>query len=102
MQFYVGVTDKGWFDLFKANECYEVNFCKPGTSVFRALQPGGLFLFRLHSPNNYVVGGRFFASFPPPVLEATFTLQQRSASAIEKKDALCSRFFCSIIQIHVR
>ena len=26
MQFYVGVTDEYWFDLLKANECYEVNY----------------------------------------------------------------------------
>ena len=63
VKFYVGVTDKDWFDLLKVNGCYEVNFWKPGTSPFRALQPGGMFLFKLHSPHNFVVGGGFFASF---------------------------------------
>lgn len=63
MDFYIGVTDSNWFDLLKANEYYEVNFWKPGTSIFRALQPGELFLFKLHYPNNYIVGGGFYAGF---------------------------------------
>ena len=63
MQFSVGVTDKDRFDPLKANECYEVNFWKPGTSVFRALRPGGLVLFKLYSPKNDVVGEGFFADF---------------------------------------
>lgn len=29
---------------------------------FKALAPGELFLFKLHSPNNYIVGGGFFAT----------------------------------------
>ena len=39
-----------------------VNFWQPsGTMKFQALQPGELFLFKLHSPNNYIVGGGVFA-----------------------------------------
>ncbi|MFH1736676.1 MAG: HNH endonuclease, partial [Actinomycetota bacterium] len=38
-----------------------VNFWRPkSTSQFRALEPGGLFLFKLHSPNDFIVGGGFF------------------------------------------
>jgi putative restriction endonuclease len=41
----------------------EVNFWQPGGSRrFKALSPGELFLFKLHSPNNYIVGGGFFAT----------------------------------------
>jgi len=41
----------------------EVNFWQPGgNTVFKALSPGDLFLFKLHSPNNYIVGGGFFAA----------------------------------------
>lgn len=40
----------------------EVNFWQPsGSSQFRALNPGELFLFKLHSPLNFIVGGGFFA-----------------------------------------
>lgn len=39
----------------------EVNFWQPsGKSVFRALKPGEPFLFKLHSPLNFIVGGGFF------------------------------------------
>jgi len=40
----------------------EVNFWQPRASVtFAALKLGGPFLFKLHSPDNYIVGGGFFA-----------------------------------------
>ncbi|MFO1046680.1 MAG: hypothetical protein U1E52_02080 [Geminicoccaceae bacterium] len=39
-----------------------VNFWAPsGRNEFRALQPGELFLFKLHSPRNFIVGGGVFA-----------------------------------------
>ena len=39
-----------------------MNFWQPGGNrVFRALQPGELFLFKLHAPRHFVVGGGFFA-----------------------------------------
>ena len=61
MNFYIGITDKVWFDYLSDLKPDEVNFWQPGgTSAFRALQPGEPFLFKLHSPNNYIVGGGFF------------------------------------------
>lgn len=61
---YVGVTDHDWFEFLSSRpELTEVNFWQPGGKVlFRALSPGDLFLFKLHSPNNYIVGGGFFAT----------------------------------------
>jgi putative restriction endonuclease len=35
----------------------EVNFWAPGAASFKALQFGELFLFKLHAPLNFVVGG---------------------------------------------
>lgn len=63
MQIYVGITDKDWFEILKAEGCDEVNFWKPGTSNFKAIQPNDMFLFKLHAPDNYIVGGGFFVSF---------------------------------------
>lgn len=41
----------------------EVNFWQPGgKSAFKALRPGELFLFKLHSPLNFIAGGGFFVS----------------------------------------
>lgn len=70
MNLYVGITDKGWYEQLKAQAADEVNFWNPGGSPFRALQEGELFLFKLHYPDNYIVGGGFFVSFSqlPPFL----------------------------------
>lgn len=60
MKMYVGVTDYDWFTLLKQQDCDEVNFWTPGARNFRALDENELFLFKLHSPRNYIVGGGFF------------------------------------------
>ena len=63
MQAYVGITDSDWFELLSSlNQLDEVNFWQPsGNRQFRVLNPGDLFLFKLHSPYDYIVGGGFFA-----------------------------------------
>lgn len=63
MKAFVGVTDWDWFDLLQRQPGLdEVNFWQPsGSRLFRALQPGELFLFKLHSPRNYIAGGGIFA-----------------------------------------
>ena len=62
MKLYVGVTDNDWYRfLSQLPNVDEVNFWQPrGSSQFRALQPGELFLFKLHSPENFIAGGGFF------------------------------------------
>lgn len=63
MRLFVGVTDYDWFNTLSAiAEIDEVNFWQPSVSgQFRALNPGELFLFKLHSPLNFIVGGGLFA-----------------------------------------
>jgi putative restriction endonuclease len=60
---FVGVTDFEWYGLLADQPALdEVNFWQPsGNRVFKALQPGELFLFKLHAPENDIVGGGFFA-----------------------------------------
>lgn len=62
MKAYVGITDGDWYELLRTlPRPDEVNFWKPGGKQrFRALSPGELFLFKLHSPRSYIVGGGFF------------------------------------------
>jgi putative restriction endonuclease len=59
---FIGVTDLEWYEFLSSRpELGEVNFWQPGGRTrFQALARGDLFLFKLHSPNNYVVGGGFF------------------------------------------
>ncbi len=62
MKSYVGVTDFDWFELLRRqHDLEEVNFWQPGGSRrFKALSVGDLFLFKLHSPRNFIVGGGVF------------------------------------------
>ena len=61
VRLFVGVTDNDWFDFLSSAEPDEVNFWAPsGRTNFRAPQPGELFLFKLHAPHNFIVGGGVF------------------------------------------
>lgn len=58
----VAVTDRAWFDHLRALPSLdEVNFWAPSGTPFRALDPGELFLFKLHAPDDFIVGGGVFA-----------------------------------------
>lgn len=64
MNLWIGVTDEGWFEYLRARRPDEVNFWQPsGGKQFRALNPGEPFLFKLHSPKNFIVGGGFFVRY---------------------------------------
>jgi putative restriction endonuclease len=64
MRLWVGVTDKDWFDYLAKLSPDEVNFWQPsGNREFRVLQPGELFLFKLHAPLNFIVGGGTFVRY---------------------------------------
>lgn len=60
---FVGVTDFEWFSYLRHQPApNSVNFWQPGgQTAFKALQPGELFLFKLHSPKNFIVGGGIFS-----------------------------------------
>jgi len=58
----VAVTDGDWFAYLRQRpDLTEVNFWSPSPKQFRALKEGELFLFKLHSPKNFIVGGGVFA-----------------------------------------
>lgn len=65
MHFYIGITDEDWFkELSQTGPHDEVNFWRPSAgNPFRNLNVGELFLFKLHSPRNFVVGGGFFSRY---------------------------------------
>lgn len=61
---FVAVTDFDWFTRLSAERPDEVNFWQPsGSTNFRALEVGGIFLFKLYSPRDFIVGGGVFAHF---------------------------------------
>ncbi len=67
MKLYVGITDFDWFSLHASKDYVdEVNFWRPSSQAnFKVLQRGEPFLFKLHAPRNYIVGGGFFLKFLP-------------------------------------
>ena len=58
----IAVTDGDWFETLRHKQnLSEVNFWSPSAARFKALRPGEIFLFKLHSPRNFIVGGGVFA-----------------------------------------
>lgn len=59
---FVAITDQSWFELLSKECPDEVNFWQPsGARNFAALSAGELFLFKLHAPNDFLVGGGVFS-----------------------------------------
>jgi putative restriction endonuclease len=63
MKFFIGITDNGWYNYLADLQPDEVNFWQPGATGFRALEPGEPFLFKLHYPEHFIVGGGFFVRY---------------------------------------
>ena len=67
----------------------EVNFWQPsGGRQFRVLQPGEPFLFKLHSPRDYIVGGGFFSYYttlPVSFAWSAFTTKNDATSEPEMR-----------------
>lgn len=85
----VAVTDKDWFDFLRVRpDLSEINFWAPGAAPFKALQPGELFLFKLHSPLNFIVGGGVFTyanSIPCSLAWEAFGPSNGAASLAEMR-----------------
>jgi putative restriction endonuclease len=63
IRYFVGLTDAKWFNFLRSQTLTEVNFWRPGIAPFRALPEYGPFLFRLHAPDHFIVGGGFFVRY---------------------------------------
>lgn len=92
MNSYIGVTDKRWFSLLRSQQGIdEVNFWLPSGRTFKALQPGDLFLFKLHYPDNFIVGGGLFAHstvVPVSLAWEAFGIKNGAASLIDLRDKI--------------
>ena len=96
MKLYVGITDFEWFNLHASKQFVEeVNFWRPSpTATFKALQPGELFLFKLHSPRNFIVGGGFFTRFLPLPLSLAWSAfgEANGAKSLEEVRLRISKY----------
>ena len=58
------MTDNQWYQYLAGLRPDEVNFWKPGGGKrFGAIPAGAPFLFKLHSPLNYIAGGGWFLKY---------------------------------------
>jgi putative restriction endonuclease len=80
MEFYVGNTDRQWFDFLRTKEPDDINFWQPGGRLrFHILKSGAPFLLRLKSPINKIAGIGFFSSHSLlPIDFAWEVFQQRN------------------------
>ncbi len=90
MKAFVAVTDADWFEFLSQQPAIdEVNFWRPGgTGEFKALSLGGPLLFKLHWPENFIVGGGFFTSYsrlPVSIVWETFGIKNGAASYSEMR-----------------
>lgn len=95
MKFYVGVTDNRWFEFLASRKPDEVNFWRPGgTSTFQAISPGALFLFKLHSPDNFIAGGGFFVKHSNIPLSLAWDAfgEKNGAASLEALRVLIDKF----------
>lgn len=95
MKFYVGVTDNKWFDFLASRKPDEVNFWRPGgTGLFQVIPPGAPFLFKLHSPDNFIAGGGFFVSHSNLPLSLAWEAfgEKNGATSLESLRALIDKF----------
>jgi len=76
MKLFVGVTNNEWYRFLAERKPDEVNFWRPRSQLdFKALKIGDIFLFKLHSPLDFIVGGGIFqkhAFLPLPLTWQAF------------------------------
>ncbi len=96
MKLYVGITDYDWFKLHASKDFVEeVNFWRPSSPTnFRALQWGEPFLFKLHSPLNFIAGGGFFTKFLPLPISLAWEVfgEANGARSLDEVRAAIARY----------
>jgi len=92
MKVYVGITDGDWYRFLEAVRPEEVNFWQPGGARgFKVLEPGGPFLFKLHAPDHFIVGGGYFLRYvtmPVTLAWQTFEEKNGAPSFLRMRDTI--------------
>jgi hypothetical protein len=92
MRFWVGVTTDSFFKQLKMlAPKEEVNFWRPSKVSFKALKPGEPFLFKLHSPDDRIVGGGWFVRYEQTTVSdawETFGTRNGATSEIQLRSRL--------------
>jgi putative restriction endonuclease len=96
VRFWVGITDYDWFRFLAAKpDLAEVNFWQPSASRRPvALEPGQLFLFKLHAAQGgAIVGGGFFVKYEAMPVRWTWDAfgEENGAATYDQMVALVQR-----------
>jgi putative restriction endonuclease len=94
MKFWVGVTDNDWFSYLAERKPDEVNFWNPGgTRASQTIEAGAPYLFKLHSPLDFIVGGGFFLRYSVLPLSIAWECfgDKNGASSLEEVRRLIQR-----------
>jgi putative restriction endonuclease len=61
---FLGITDNNWFNYLRRNQITdEVNFWVPSARPRMHVEPGSLWLLKLHSPLNFIAGAGVFMHY---------------------------------------
>lgn len=61
---YLGITDNKWFEYLQWNQITdEVNFWIPSAPAHKHVEPGTLWLLKLHSPQDFIAGVGVFMRY---------------------------------------
>lgn len=92
MNAFVAITDTDWFVLSGLRPQDEVNFWQPSArGGFRSLEIGEPLLFKLHSPNDFIVGGGHFShwtSLPASLVWEAFGEKNGARSFLEMRSRI--------------
>lgn len=84
MKLFVGVTDNNWYNFLAKRQPDELNFWRPNAKqAFRAIAANDLFLFKLHHPFNYIVGGGFFVRYSMLPLSLAWETFEQNNGAVD-------------------
>lgn len=97
MRFWIGITDHDWYRFLAAKpELVEVNFWQPSAGRRpAALEPGQLFLFKLHGADGgWIVGGGFFVKYEAMPIRWTWDAfgEENGAATFEEMVARIGRY----------
>lgn len=64
MRFWVGITDRAWYEQLRLGPHREVNFWQPSARpLANFIDTGVPFLFKLHAPENFIAGAAVVSAF---------------------------------------
>nr|WP_206046211.1 hypothetical protein [Novosphingobium panipatense] len=83
---FVAITDRSWFELLSQEWPDEVNFWQPsGNRNFGAVSVGELFLFKLHAPDDFIVGGGIFSHASNVPLSLAWGVNRRANGTPDRR-----------------